>query len=140
MDIPKKAYYSISEVCSFTSLQPHVLRYWEGEFPQLRPKKNRAGNRAYREKDIILIKNVKHLLYVEKFTISGARKKLAELQKESPETAHKDDTCNPETTPPKKSSVKQTAYQMKLDLSLPGEITLSDVKKELEEIVKIIRE
>ena len=81
MDIPKKAYYSISEVCRFTSLEPHVLRYWESEFPQLRPKKNRAGNRAYREKDIILIKNIKHLLYDEKFTISGARKKLSELQK-----------------------------------------------------------
>jgi DNA-binding transcriptional MerR regulator len=44
---PKKTYYSISEVCTMTGLEPHVLRYWESEFPQLRPKKNRAGNRAY---------------------------------------------------------------------------------------------
>jgi DNA-binding transcriptional MerR regulator len=76
--IPKKLYYSISEVCSMTELEQHVLRYWESEFPQLKPKKNRAGNRAYREKDIDIINYIKHLLYEEKFTITGAKKKLAE--------------------------------------------------------------
>ena len=74
----KKAYYSIREVCSITGLEPHVLRYWESEFPRLRPKKNRAGNRAYREKDIETIKTIKHLLYSEKYTIPGAKKKLAD--------------------------------------------------------------
>ena len=76
--IPKKLYYSISEVCALTELEQHVLRYWESEFPQLRPKKNRAGNRAYRDKDIEIIKYIKHLLYEEKFTIPGAKKKIAE--------------------------------------------------------------
>jgi DNA-binding transcriptional MerR regulator len=76
--IPKKLYYSISEVCTLTELEQHVLRYWESEFPQLRPKKNRAGNRAYRDKDIDIIKYIKHLLYEEKFTIPGAKKKIAE--------------------------------------------------------------
>jgi DNA-binding transcriptional MerR regulator len=76
--IPKKLYYSISEVCALTELEQHVLRYWESEFPQLRPKKNRAGNRAYRDKDIEVIKYIKHLLYEEKFTIPGAKKKIAE--------------------------------------------------------------
>jgi len=74
----KKIYYSISEVCTQTGLEPHVLRYWESEFSQLRPKKNRAGNRAYRDKDIEVIRFIKHLLYEEKFTIPGAKKKLAE--------------------------------------------------------------
>jgi DNA-binding transcriptional MerR regulator len=73
-----KVYYSISEVCGQTALEPHVLRYWESEFAQLRPKKNRAGNRAYREKDIRVIQDIKRLLYEEKFTIPGARKKLSE--------------------------------------------------------------
>jgi DNA-binding transcriptional MerR regulator len=73
-----KVYYSISEVCSRSGLEPHVLRYWESEFPQLRPKKNRAGNRAYREKDIQIIEYIKYLLYEEKFTIPGAKKKLVE--------------------------------------------------------------
>ena len=73
----QKTYYSIREVCEKTSLEPHVLRYWESEFPLLRPKKNRAGNRAYREKDIGIILNIKHLLYEEQYTIPGAKKKLA---------------------------------------------------------------
>ncbi len=72
----KKTYYSIREVCDETGLEPHVLRYWEKEFSQLKPKKNRGGNRAYRNKDITLIKDIKHLLYVEKYTIEGAQKKL----------------------------------------------------------------
>jgi DNA-binding transcriptional MerR regulator len=76
----KKTYYSISEVCAKTGLEPHVLRYWESEFAQLRPKKNRAGNRAYREKDIEIIRYIKFLLYEEQYTIPGAKKKLSEAR------------------------------------------------------------
>jgi DNA-binding transcriptional MerR regulator len=61
-----------------TGVKPHVLRYWETEFPTLRPKKNRAGNRNYRPKDIKAILVIRDLLYKEKFTINGARKKLQE--------------------------------------------------------------
>ncbi len=73
-----KMYYSISEVTEMTGVKAHVLRYWETEFPSLRPKKNRAGNRNYRPKDIKAILVIRDLLYKEKFTISGARKKLQE--------------------------------------------------------------
>lgn len=76
----KKTYYSIREVCDKTSLEPHVLRYWESEFSLLRPKKNRAGNRAYREKDIEIVLIIKRLLYDEKYTIPGAKKKLSTLK------------------------------------------------------------
>jgi DNA-binding transcriptional MerR regulator len=76
----RKTYFSIREVAEQTALEPHVLRYWESEFAQLRPKKNRAGNRAYREKDIELILFIKHLLYEEQFTIPGAKKKLSETK------------------------------------------------------------
>jgi len=75
---PGKMYYSISEVSDMTNVKPHVLRYWETEFPTLRPKKNRAGNRSYRPKDIKAVLVIRDLLYKEKFTISGARKKLQE--------------------------------------------------------------
>ena len=78
----KKTYYSIREVCERTELEPHVLRYWESEFPLLRPKKNRAGNRAYREKDIETILNIKILLYKEQYTIPGAKKKLTQMKNE----------------------------------------------------------
>ena len=72
----KKLYYSISEVSKLTSLKQYVLRYWETEFPELRPSKNRAGNRIYRLNDIKLIFLIKKLLYEEKYTIEGARQKL----------------------------------------------------------------
>ena len=74
-----KMYYTISEVSGMTGVKAHVLRYWETEFPSLRPKKNRAGNRNYRPKDIKAILVIRDLLYKEGFTISGARKKLQEF-------------------------------------------------------------
>ena len=79
--IASKEYYSIGEVCEITDLKPHVLRYWESQFRILNPSKNRAGNRAYRRKDIQLIQLVKHLLYTEKFTIEGARQKLEDIRR-----------------------------------------------------------
>ena len=69
----KKLYYSIGEVSEMTDLKSYVLRYGETEFSQLKPPKNRAGNRTYRQKDIEVILNIKDLLYKKKFTINGAR-------------------------------------------------------------------
>lgn len=74
-----KLYYSISEVCTMTGLKPHVLRYWETAFPMLKPSKNQSGNRVYKEDDIRLIKLISNLLYHERYTIDGARKKLEEM-------------------------------------------------------------
>jgi DNA-binding transcriptional MerR regulator len=67
-----KLYYSIKEVSELTTLKPYVLRYWESEFPSLKPSKNKAGNRTYRENDINIILQIKGLLYNKKFTIKGA--------------------------------------------------------------------
>jgi DNA-binding transcriptional MerR regulator len=72
----KKLYYSISEVSKITGLEQYVLRYWENEFEQLKPQKNRAGNRIYTNKDIQLILFVKKLLRDEKYTIDGAKQIL----------------------------------------------------------------
>lgn len=71
-----KLYYSISEVCEMCNLEKHVLRYWESEFSQLSPRKNRAGNRTYRSKEIELIKTIQFLLHEEKYTVEGARRQL----------------------------------------------------------------
>jgi len=79
--INKKMYYSISEVGELTGLEQHVLRYWEAEIPKLRPKKNSAGNRAYREKDIELIRKIKHLLHDENLSVQEARQRLTEERK-----------------------------------------------------------
>ncbi len=73
----KKLYYSIGEVSEITGLKPYVLRYWETEFKQLAPPKNRAGNRTYRQKDIDSILLIKDLLYSRKFTIKGAKSQLS---------------------------------------------------------------
>ena len=72
----KKLYYSIGEVSELTGLKSYVLRYWETEFSQLKPPKNRAGNRTYRQKDIDLLLDIKDLLYNKKYTIDGARSVL----------------------------------------------------------------
>ena len=79
--VAQKEYYSISEVCDLVGLRPHVLRYWETQFPLLSPSKNRSGNRVYQRKEIKLILFVKHLLYEEKFTVEGAKQKMEQLRK-----------------------------------------------------------
>jgi len=70
----KKLYYSISEVSKISNIEQYVLRYWETEFDQLKPQKNRAGNRIYTNKDIQLILHIKTLLRERKYTIEGAKK------------------------------------------------------------------
>ncbi|MBL0174764.1 MAG: MerR family transcriptional regulator [Ignavibacteria bacterium] len=72
----KKLYYSISEVSKITNLEQYVLRYWESEFDELKPAKNRAGNRIYTNKDIQLILFIKKLLREERYTIEGAKQVL----------------------------------------------------------------
>jgi DNA-binding transcriptional MerR regulator len=79
----KKLYYSISEDSTITGLEQYVLRYWESEFPQLKPAKNRAGNRIYTNKDIKLILYIKKLLRDERYTIEGAKRVLEEYIPES---------------------------------------------------------
>ncbi len=71
-----KLFYRIGEVSRITGLEPHVLRYWESEFPQIKPDKQKSGQRLYDQKDLDTILHVKQLLYKEGYTISGARKKL----------------------------------------------------------------
>ena len=76
----KKLYYSIGQVSEMTQLKQYVLRYWETEFPHLKPSKNTAGNRIYTPEDIESIKEIKKLLHEEKFTIKGARQHLKDLK------------------------------------------------------------
>ena len=108
---PSKIYYSISEVSEITGIKPYVLRFWEKEFPILKPKKNRAGNRSYQLKDIDTINQIKHLLYDDGHTIEGARAKLKNIKY-------------------KKSGGSKT----KENVRLRG--LLMDVKRELNEILK----
>jgi DNA-binding transcriptional MerR regulator len=130
----KKTYYSISEVCGQIGLEPHVLRYWESEFPQLRPKKNRAGNRAYRDKDIEVVRYIKHLLYEEQYTIPGAKKKLSECPCGDPAV---------KAPPPSAESSQTEVEQVKLDLAPTAPAPekdgkLSAVRQELFELLELL--
>ncbi|MFL9923653.1 MerR family transcriptional regulator [Herbaspirillum lusitanum] len=88
--IPAKRYFTIGEVSELCGVKPHVLRYWEQEFTQLKPVKRRGNRRYYQHHEVLLIRRIRELLYEQGFTISGARNKLdgsnEALQPEVPET------------------------------------------------------
>ena len=86
-EIPDKLYFKIGEVSSITDLPPYVLRFWESEFPSIRPKRSGSGQRLYKKKDIEMIFQIKHLLHHEKFTVKGARRHLSQTQKKKGPTA-----------------------------------------------------
>ena len=113
-----KLYYSIGEVSEITGLKQYVLRYWETEFPQLRPSKNRAGNRTYKSHDLDLISEIQTLLYKRRFTIKGARQYLKNLANSSNST---------------EKIVQITKSPSELDLK-----TLKNLRNGLNEIIKTI--
>ena len=80
-----KLYYRIGEVETITKVPAYVLRYWESEFKLLRPKKNPAGQRVYRQRDLDLVKRIKTLLYDERLTLEGAKKRLLTESRRGPE-------------------------------------------------------
>ncbi len=78
VEVPDKLYFRIGEVGELTSLKPSILRFWETEFPQLRPCKSSSGQRLYSKSDVELVLSIKKLLYADRLTIEGARKKISE--------------------------------------------------------------
>ncbi len=78
--IPAKRYFTIGEVSELCGVKPHVLRYWEQEFTQLKPVKRRGNRRYYQRHEVLLVRRIRELLYNEGFTISGARNRLEEYQ------------------------------------------------------------
>jgi DNA-binding transcriptional MerR regulator len=80
--IPEKLYFKIGEVAGITKVKPHVLRYWEAEFKLISPRKSQARQRVYTRRDVQLIIEIRKLLYKEKYTLEGAKKRIKELQAE----------------------------------------------------------
>jgi DNA-binding transcriptional MerR regulator len=103
--IPEKIFFRIGEVCELIKVQPHVLRYWESEFPMLAPQKNRAGQRVYRRKDVEMVMRIRDLLYEEKFTIAGAKKKLQDEQR----TTSSRSKITTRSAPPPETPARETA-------------------------------
>ena len=116
----KKLYYSISEVSEVTGLKQYVLRYWETEFSQLKPAKNRGGNRIYRSHDVDTIMEIKSLLYDRKFTIKGAQQHLKHPSEKSSQMIEK------------KKIVK---LSKSIDIQ-----TLKDLKHGLNELIMLIEQ
>lgn len=81
--IPGKRYFTIGEVSDLCAVKPHVLRYWEQEFPQLKPVKRRGNRRYYQHHDVVMVREIRSLLYEHGFTIGGARQRLAGSQPKS---------------------------------------------------------
>ena len=118
---PEKLYHSISEVAHIIDVKPYVLRFWEKEFPTLKPKKNRAGNRTYQKKDIELLGRIKALLYKEGYTILGARQKLKKDRHSVRETTS-------ETSVPAQLSDEEARYINR---------ELGEIRREVEKIIAL---
>lgn len=113
--LPDKLYFKIGEVSEIIGVEPYVLRYWETEFPALKPSKSRSQQRMYRKRDVELLIEIKRLLYDEMYTIAGAKKQLS------------------------KSGEKSPSSQLNLELPEPRDSeTLRKVEKELHDLMKAI--
>ena len=127
----KKLYYSIGEVSRLTKLEQYTLRYWESEFKQLNPAKNRAGNRIYTNQDIELVLKIKHLLKDKKYTFEGARKILEAEENNSVKEKRKTPKRVPKVEPK-----KFVEPELPKPLTKDEEIEL--LKKELEDVKKFL--
>jgi DNA-binding transcriptional MerR regulator len=113
--IPAKRYFTIGEVSELCGVKPHVLRYWEQEFTQLKPLKRRGNRRYYQHHEVLLIRRIRELLYEHGFTINGARNRLEE--------------------PP----VSRTgAYAAMGTMTVPQPISPSNIRRELKSILKML--
>jgi len=79
-EVPDRLYFRIGEVSEITGVPPYVLRYWESEFASLQPRKSGGGQRLYRKRDVVMLLEIKKLLYQERYTVAGARRRLMERE------------------------------------------------------------
>jgi DNA-binding transcriptional MerR regulator len=114
--IPAKRYFTIGEVSDLCGVKPHVLRYWEQEFTQLKPVKRRGNRRYYQHHEVLLIRRIRELLYEQGFTISGARNKLDS-----------------------RMASNDGAEVAQVAVARPVEIDASEIRRELSEILSLLR-
>jgi DNA-binding transcriptional MerR regulator len=151
--IPQKLFFRIGEVCELIKVQPHVLRYWETEFPMLAPQKNRAGQRVYRRKDVEMVLRIRDLLYEEKFTIAGAKKKLLEetrggssrlkvTTREAPEPDESieapDEVTDHSDSPQVLSTVAPQAMTTEAPSSPEARLAINVLKRNLEDLLTML--
>ena len=150
-EIPNKLYFRIGEVSDIVGVKPYVLRYWESEFPDIKPSKSKSGQRLYKRRDVELLLRIKQLLYEERFTINGARKRLREWGRGDLQDAGLERPA--EVKVPKQLDVfsakegrvgdpqKRVGARAQQRGSLPqeGVKTLHKVRRDLEELLDVVR-
>jgi DNA-binding transcriptional MerR regulator len=121
--IPAKRYFTIGEVSDLCAVKPHVLRYWEQEFTQLKPVKRRGNRRYYQHHEVLLIRRIRDLLYEQGFTINGARHRL-ETEASEPRAAVRAERSATTTAPSDEPASLRTELEAIRDLlkHLPGEL------------------
>ena len=127
--IPAKRYFTIGEVSELCGVKPHVLRYWEQEFTQLKPVKRRGNRRYYQHHEVLLIRRIRELLYEEGFTISGARHRLDEPHAKA-EAAEKSADA----------ALIHDAAMLNAAANQASEFNFQAIKKELAEILALLRQ
>ena len=127
-----RLYRSISEVSEMVGVKPHVLRYWETQFSMLRPRKNRAGNRMYRPEEVKLLMRIKELLYARRFTIEGAKRRLLEERKDTPQVELG-------LTPPAATTPPPVASPSASRMEPMTRIVLHEIKTELRALLVRLR-
>lgn len=153
--IPNKLYFRIGEVSDLVGVKPYVLRYWESEFPDIKPSKSKSGQRLYKRRDVELLLRIKELLYEERFTINGARKRLKDFSrseaKEIPHAApmpvvHVETDDEPrqlEVFPTtEEEEVSDAAHAAGKPMQIPARDqtkTFLKIKRDLEELLDMVR-
>ncbi len=120
IEIPERLYFRIGDVAELLGVRPHVLRYWESEFPVVAPQKSSTGQRVYRRSDVETLVMIKHLLHEERYSIEGARKRIRELRKEGALRSFKQETISG-------SARKSEILEMAKSLSALAQMPLSDL-------------
>ena len=150
VSIPDKLYFRIGDVARLCGLPAYVLRFWETEFPQLKPNKGGTGHRLYRKRDVEMVLQIKHLLYSEGFTIAGARRLLAEKRRGTPIERNSfamrilEDTHAPQPT--KAAPVAPESVVRKNAKVLPSVQTrpapdaprLKDIRREMQDLLTLL--
>ena len=135
--IPAKRYFTIGEVGDLCGVKPHVLRYWEQEFTQLRPMKRRGNRRYYQHHEVLMIRKIRDLLYEQGFTISGARNKMQEIMELEREKRRSSDLAEDEMGLDASGDNQTSDGAGPADMHMPSE-QLAQVRAELLEIRSLL--